>query len=126
MLLDGIADLHYQRWLGKLGASVSGGWLYDPDDGTYSASAILGISLDLYGSAWTSWLAGSLYAVATAGYAGYADSFGGVYNGFELGLGIGLETVVLKHFSFPLEALFLYRSPLLMGFTIRIAPRYRF
>jgi hypothetical protein len=120
-----IPALHYQRWIGKVGVSASAGY-YKPDAVSYTALALGEVSYSVYGSAFTKWLAGQLYVFGSAAYFGNADWGIPAVNGFEAGLGIGIEPILFEQYSFPIEAGYFLRIPFDIGFAVRVGQRIRF
>jgi len=125
--------LHYHRWIGDNGFHVTGGIVYVPfEQDTWWYGNVLDYAFGgeyqrrVYGEAFTSWLAGSLYLFAGGQHRGYIpvvliaegyevpgsdpvvwvdDVYGvGVYHAeLTVGAGIGVEIILFRHFSVPVE-----------------------
>ena len=124
------SGLSYQVWRNGLGFQVAGGVVYLPleDDGfwfdrTLDYSVGGEIQTRVYGEDFASWLSGQLYAFAGLNHGGYIpvvvvkdalqisedewlpEEYGiGSYTPtFGVGVGIGIEIVLFRHFSVPIE-----------------------
>ena len=152
--------LHYHRWFGPNGVGITGGIIYQPLDAEMpwlvenTLDYNLGVAYHrrVYGDEFGTGLAGSLYLVTGGGHRGYIpvirtypsgpeeppaeEEYEGDYRAaFNLGIGVGIEIILLNHISIPAE--FLYGAvftPTLWGTTdwLRIGPtgqiglRYRY
>lgn len=106
--------LHYQRWGDVWGFQITAGGGYDPEE---TWGRILDYSVNaeaqraLYTNQYSSAFAGRLYLWASAGHQGFIASEssdetrerGELSLDAAFGLGIGIEAVLLEHFSFPFE-----------------------
>ncbi len=151
--------LSYQRWLYPLGFEVTGGLAYIPPETAYGPGENfftynIGFQLmyTIIANDITNWLSGNLYSFGgfihygylTQPYSQTTDSNGGttytpdyskspVYStDLGVGFGFGIETVLLEHFSFPLEfgldGIWSLGNiyPKKAGFFIQSGFRYRF
>lgn len=133
--------LHYQRWAGRLGFQITAGGVFSPNESmgrTLSYSAVAEGLWSVYGNTFTNWLSGRLYLWASAGHHGYISSLDDyrdenlddetfVPNGIG-GFGIGIETVLFQHFSFPFQFGYTAEFPTnpMIGFSTSGGLRYRF
>lgn len=137
--------LSWKRWFGKVGVEISAGGAWDPasEYGTiYWYALTSALSYRLYAEDFAKWLSGGLYLVAYAGHTGedgyeYQVPSGGgdgsyVRTGFSpsllAGAGIGIETVLFKHFSQELQFLYIGRfiSNPGLDFGVNASFRYRY
>ncbi|MBU8913984.1 MAG: hypothetical protein KOO61_08180 [Spirochaetales bacterium] len=124
--------LHYHKWIGQNAFQVSGGILYVPLDLTEEPlfDSTLDYSIGgefqrrVYGEAFTNWLAGSLYLFAGGRHRGYIPinlvaggypdpatelwvepvfAVGTFQAEVAIGAGIGMELILFRHFSIPIE-----------------------
>lgn len=118
---DAGAGLSYQRWFGRLGFSVMAGIVYYPDDFYFSRSLDYSVypelQFSLYAQDLTSWLSGMVYLFAGGFHGGYISQtwdwdetrmdylkeVGSFVPYLGLSAGIGIETVLFRHFSGSLE-----------------------
>lgn len=138
-------SLSWKNLFDRIGVEVGVGGFWDPASTTgpiywYSVNGAL--SYRLLAEDFASWIAGGLDLVAFAGYRG-EDGYEAVFNeddysftyvrtGYRpylfFGAGIGIETVLFKHFS--QEVQFLYLGQFLhnpgIRFGVNFAYRYRF
>ena len=152
--------LHYHRWFGPNGLGITGGIIYQPlgaempwlVENTLDYNVGVAYHRRVYGDEFGTGLAGSLYLVAGGGHRGYIPvirtydpiveepvpngEYAGDYQAaLNLGIGVGIEIILLNHISVPAE--FLYGAvftPTASDTTewLRIAPtgqiglRYRY
>lgn len=140
--------LHYQRWLYPFGFQVTAGGYatdspYSAPIKDWQATAQVSAALALDQRVYSSWFAHLLYVFATAGenveslaYLSDPDPLftgdetyapGPVDASFKAGVGVGIEFILFKHFSIPLE--FGYVGDPVAGtvnFMLGGALRYRF
>ncbi len=106
--------LSYQKWLYPLGFEISGGLTYVPPDSIQAPEEFFTYNLGfqimytIIANDITDWLSGNLYSFGGFIHYGYLYISGTsktpVYaSDLGVGAGFGIETVLLKHFSFPLE-----------------------
>ncbi len=99
--------LHYQRWLDKLGFACTAGILYSPEafyGSILDYSVTASVQYRVYGADFADWFSGQLYVWGQAGHIGYIRSATSpLILDAVLGVGIGIETILFDHFSFPLE-----------------------
>lgn len=137
--------LSWKRWFGKTAFEISAGGMWDPSTtvGTVYWYAITGaLSYRLYAEDFANWFSGGLYLVAYGGHGG-KDSIDYVYDSntdtsdyiqsgytpyIYAGGGIGIETVLFKHFSQELQFLYIGRFLNDPGiqFGINASFRYRY
>lgn len=114
--------LQWQRWFGRLGTTVTAGGVYAPTtdeswgDNVLDYSAIAQLQYRVYGEDFARWISGQLYLWAMAGHLGYIERIWvaaptadnayagyfrtGSYKGVAvLGAGIGIESILFRHFS---------------------------
>jgi hypothetical protein len=147
--------LSYQRWHGPLGWSATiGGMIQpatyasgeslsapDPDYYVWRYNAELDLMYKLYASTFADWLAGDLFVYGLLAHRGGVESmdsapvdaskpatfaagdFGLTYS---LGLGIGYEITLFKHFSVPLRFGYTAEWPLRLNFDFGGGLRYRY
>jgi hypothetical protein len=127
--------LHYQHWWGKIGASVSaGGWLKDAALGLWGADAFLSAQYKVSEGNFlpSGNLYGCLYGFLQSGYVAQMNYGTTSYNiafsqYIPVEVGIGMELVLLKHISLPLEVGFEYQiMGTYFGPAVTTALRYRF
>jgi hypothetical protein len=122
------AGLSYHVWRDSLGFQVAGGIVYIPlsDDYWYDRTLDYSVGTELqfrvYGEDFASWLSGQLYGFAGLNHGGYipivtvtegyeVDDYwiepefatGPYTPTFGFGLGIGIEIILFRHFSIPVE-----------------------
>ena len=118
--------LHYHRWAGDSGYQFAAGVLYLPPDELSWAENMLdyvaggAYQRRIYGDRFANWLAGSLYLFAGGNHRGFipievVDRDPGDPGGeidrvvgsfaaeFTLGIGIGIEIILFRHISIPVE-----------------------
>jgi hypothetical protein len=110
--------LHYQRSFGSLGLQFTGGGLYTPDSDWGSVldySVFIQGTWRVFAEDYSSVVSGQLYLWALGGHIGYIrteyveDGTTGSYEpepyvpSALAGFGIGIELVLFRHFSLPLE-----------------------
>ena len=119
--------LHYHRWAGDTGFQFAAGVLYlPPDDVTWAQNMLDYVAggayqRRIYGDSFTGWLAGSLYLFAGGNHRGFIpidivhrdptddppaepDRVVGPFVAeATLGVGIGIEIILLRHISVPVE-----------------------
>jgi hypothetical protein len=137
--------LSWKRWFGKTAFEITAGGMWDPSTtmGSIYWYAVTGaLSYRLYAEDFANWFSGGLYLVAYGGHGG-EDSIDYVYDpekdtsdtvrsGYSpyiyAGGGIGIETVLFKHFSQELQFLYIGRflsSPGIQ-FGVNASFRYRY
>lgn len=138
-------SLSWKHLFDRIGVEVGVGGFWDPASTTgpiYWYSVNSALSYRLLAEDFASWIAGGLDLVAFAGYRG-EDGYEAVFNeddysftyvrtGYRpylfFGAGIGIETVLFRHFS--QEVQFLYLGQFLhnpgIRFGLNFAYRYRF
>jgi len=133
--------LSWKRWFGKTGLELCVGGTWDPSNlygPIYYYSVTGALSHRLYAEDFADWFSGGLYLVLYGGHAGEdgyvydADLDVNVRTGYKpyvyAGAGIGLETVLFRHFS--QEVQFLYIGQFLndpgIGFGVNFSLRYRY
>jgi hypothetical protein len=139
--------LHWMYWKDALGISVTGGGIYQPANSAYPGQVenldygiFAQALLRVYGVDFAKWFGGQLYATVLLGHQGrldyqtvydYAGNF--VSNGtgafipmFNAGIGIGIEFILFRHFSLPVECLLIGQYPWKLNFTATFGLRYRF
>ena len=122
------SGLSYHLWRDSIGFQVAGGIVYIPlhDDYWYDRTLDYSVGTEMqlrvYGEDFDSWLSGQLYGFAGINHGGYipiievteateiGDEFippelaAGAYTPtFGLGIGIGIEIILFRHFSIPIE-----------------------
>ena len=136
--------LSWQYWIGKVGISITAG-------GLYSETYLFGNPLDynvqaevqyqVYGVDFTSWAGGVLYVLGLVGHRGIIPmvytpdidiTMQGVYStgpytpSFALGFGIGIEPILFRHLSFPIEFMYIGQFPLKLEPSFGGGLRYRY
>ena len=120
--------LSYQIWTPALGIQIAGGIIYAPLNGGWPSRTLdytIGAEFQfpVYGEDFASWLSGRLYLVTGLSHAGYIPVVVAT-DGYErtdstwvepvfaageftpvlgVGAGIGIEMILFRHFSIPLE-----------------------
>lgn len=122
------SGLSYHVWRDALGFQVAGGIVYIPlsDDYWYDRTLDYSVGTEMqlrvYGEDFASWLSGQLYGFAGLNHGGYIpivtasggyeiDDYwiepefatGSYTPTFGIGLGIGIEIILFRHFSIPVE-----------------------
>jgi hypothetical protein len=110
----------------------------------YDYNVQLDLLLRLYSSNFWNWLSGDLYAFATVAHKGsagseFVDEDGDITTlddeyyrqspyvpAVAIGVGIGYEIVLFRHFSVPLQFGYVAELPLYVGFSFSGGLRYRF
>jgi hypothetical protein len=141
--------LHWLYWKDNLGLSVTAGGSYLPEGATTNFLSPqnwvdYGISvqglLRVYGIDFSKWLGGQLYVTALLGHQGkgamiysydpvtsVSTNVRGPYVPMlNLGLGIGIELIWFKHFSIPLEIMYVGQYPFKLEPAVSLGLRYRF
>ncbi len=144
--------LSYQKWEGDTGYQLAFGALYFPLDETdfWSPNILnytIGAELQhtVYGDDFANWLSGRLYLFSALNHRGYIEAemvssdpyvlgYGDFNAVFAFGVGIGIEIILFKHFSFPVELGRVFGTPTKSGlrdqFVVDIVPqvgfRYRY
>jgi hypothetical protein len=134
--------LSWQFWMGKVGVSLSAGGIYSTTYGTtldYNIQAE--VQYQVYGVDFTSWASGVLYVFGIAGHRGIIQAIytpnidpttGGTYSPgaytphFALGIGIGIEPILFRHISFPIEFIYVGQYPLQLDPSVGGGLRYRY
>jgi hypothetical protein len=140
-----VFNLHYQRWFGNYGFAASGGaYLNNTVTGDFAADALLSFqykfsevnlvsSGDLYGCLY-GYLQSGYVVQQTSTTSGYDPiTYATIYNPptfkqyVPVQVGIGMEVVLFKHISLPLEVGFEYQiNGSNFGPVATTALRYRF
>lgn len=136
---ESAGGLQYQRWFDRAGLQITAGGYYNPQNGgrKINYSVLLDGLFSVYRDDITQWLSGNLYVWATVGHHGYTsvsyDSNGNVTDSsfvpnFVAGAGIGIETVLFRHFSIPIQFGYTAEFPVApaAGFSVGTGLRYRF
>lgn len=134
--------LHYQRWGEKWGFQVTAGGLYDPEASlgrTLDYSVMLEGTRALFTNYYGDFFAGRLYVWSSAGHQGFIEGEDPYEAGGDAkpgvlvldalaGFGIGIESVLLQHFSFPFQFGYTgsFPSTPRVGFTVEGGFRYRY
>jgi len=142
LLVSGF-NLHYQRWFKNFGVSVSAGGNKSADTASgWGADALVELQYKLSDGNFDSdgVFYGALYAFLESGYvaqqtvtatydaASGTTSYASAFSQYiPVGVGIGLEAVLFKHISVPLEVGFVYRflADMIIP-SAQIGIRYRF
>ncbi len=134
--------LHYQHWGDVWGLAVTAGGMYDPEstlgrllDYAITIEANRGLFTNFYGD----FFAGRLYLWVSIGHQGFiegensyrsgdSETPGGLVLDALTGFGIGIESIVLQHFSFPFQFGYTASFPSTprVTFTVEGGLRYRF
>lgn len=126
---NGLGGLSYQRWMGRSGLQVTAGGLVS-EYGSYSYNLFGSYQYRLYGEDFNSWFSGALYTNVLLGHSASGSS--GDYDPLvHLGLGIGIESVLLEHLSPSLEFMYVgslnpLDLSLSVGFGLGFSLRYRY
>lgn len=136
---EAAGGLQYQHWFDRVGFQITAGGYYNPQNGgrTINYSVLLDGLFSVYRDDITPWLSGNLYIWATAGHHGYNlatyDGYGNITNrafvpNFVAGAGIGIETILFRHFSIPIQFGYTAEFPdyPTAGFSVGTGLRYRF
>lgn len=127
---NGLGGLSYQHWFGRNGLQVAAGGLVS-EYGSYNYNLFGSYQYRLFGDDFNSWFAGALYTNVLLGHSGS----GGSSQDFEplahLGLGIGIESVLLEHLAPSIEFMYLgslnpLDLALSIGFGMGFSLRYRY
>ena len=130
-----MGGLHYQRWFNRFGVQFTAGGMYNPEatfETTLDYSALLDGLWTVYGNTFSNFLSGRLYLWGEIGHHGFlpakynydektgsqtikTDPFAA--NGIA-GFGIGIETILFEHFSFPVKPV--------LAFSVGGGIRYRY
>jgi hypothetical protein len=135
---EATGGLQYQHWFDNVGFQITAGGSYNPQ--SYWRSLNYTVLLDglfsVYHDNITRWLSGNLYVWATVGHHGYISAYDvyGTTTGqtfvpnFVAGAGIGIETVLFRHFSIPIQFGYTAEFPVAptAGFSVGTGIRYRF
>lgn len=121
-----LGGLSWQGWFGRLGLQAALGGMYD-ELGNYNYSLSGETSYMVYGEDFAEWLSGALYGNLLISHSGQNDGMTGAYSpAGHLGLGIGMELVVFRHFSTNLEFMYVGSFPWALHFGLGAGLRYRF
>lgn len=126
---EATGGLTWQHWAGPLGLRVTGGGLADTSSFDYNVQAQF--QYMLYGEDFADWFSGALYAAGMLGHRGTGSaSETGVWSydpvGY-LGLGVGMELVLLRHLAVNLDFLYVGQyAPLELNFAFGGGLMYRF
>lgn len=138
---DPSGGLQYQHWFDRAGYQITGGGYYSPNarTGRKFAYAIMVEGLyTVFRNTYSTWLSGRLFLWALAGHRGYLSSAdfykdetledGTLALNALTGAGIGIDTILFGHFSFPLEFGYVGEFPVNPGiqFSVSGGIRYRF
>jgi hypothetical protein len=140
-----IGGLHYQHWFDNFGFQMMAGGIYNPaaeSGNTLDYSATVDGLWTVYGNGFSDFLSGRLYLWVSGGTHGYTP---GKYSYDELsgekikndsgfvsnalaGAGIGIETILFQHFSFPFQFGYTAEFPekAALGFSVAGGLRYRY
>ncbi|PKL25732.1 MAG: hypothetical protein CVV47_03565 [Spirochaetae bacterium HGW-Spirochaetae-3] len=128
----GLGGLSYQRWFGSLGFQAFAGANADAE-GAYWYNVAGALQYRLYAADFSDWFSGNLYLNGLLGHSGSGGGTEPDYEPvFQLGLGIGIETVFLEHLAPALEFMYLgalvpaQAVPFRLGFALGLSMRYRF
>ncbi len=130
---NGLGGLSYQRWMGPLGLQALAGATVD-GNGYYRYNAACALQYRLYAADFSDWFSGGLYLNGVLGHSGQGGGTdGNAYApAFQLGLGVGIETVFLEHLAPGLEFMYLgsfmpaETVKIRLGFALGLSMRYRF
>lgn len=118
--------LHFQGWFDRLGLQLSFGGIASDEDLNYSiiGSTMFSLIKNYLSEGFTS----NLYLWLEFGHHGYKDFNDILLFNEILGLGVGVDVVILDHFSIPLEFGYAVEFPqkFELGFCISSGFRYRF
>jgi len=116
--------LTYQHWFGRAGLETTLGAIVSPD-GDYDYNAQAAFQYMLYGEDFADWFSGALYTNVMLAHRGQGVS--GVYSPYlYLGLGVGIEMVVLRHLSTSVEFMYVGSLPLELAFGFGGSLKYRY
>lgn len=119
--------LSYQHWFGKFGAQVALGGIYLPDGGSYDYNIQLGLQYLLYREDFADWFSGGLYASSMIAHRGFPSGIPQVFTPTEyLGLGVGVEVILLRHLAWNIEAMYVVSYPFEVAISGSLGIRYRF
>lgn len=128
----GLGGLSYQRWLGRLGFQVFAGASADAA-GAYWYNGAGALQYRLYAADFSDWFSGNLYLNGLLGHSGSGGGTEPTYEpAFQLGLGVGIETIFLEHLAPALEFMYVgalvptEEIPFRLGFALGLSLRYRF
>ena len=127
---NGLGGLSYQHWFGKSGLQVSAGGLVN-DYGSFNYNLFGSYQYRVYGDDFNEWFAGALYTNVLLGHSGSGGEGQAYRPLIHLGLGIGMETVLLEHLAPSVEFMYLgslnpQDMSLNIGFGIGFNLRYRY
>jgi hypothetical protein len=144
--------LSYQQWFSRGGMQAGVGALYTPQEDWGDLLwylATVGVMRTLYRETFSPWFAGALYGFLAASHEGripweypeesytepavsYEPVAGSYHPYVAVGGGVGIETVLFRHFSIPVEFGMSvqweipYPVPSRVGFVGGVALRYRY
>ena len=128
----GLGGLSYQRWLGHWGVQALAGANADAE-GAYWYNLAASLQYRLYASDFADWFSGNLYLNGLLGHSGSGGGTDPAYEPtFQLGLGVGIETIFLEHLAPAMEFMYLgalvpsEAVPFRLGFAFGLSMRYRF
>jgi len=116
--------LTYQHWFGKVGVEATLGAIAD-QGGTFDYNAQGAFQYMLYGEDFADWFSGALYTNVLLAHRGENGSGTYVAHGY-LGLGIGIEMVLLRHLSTSVEFMYVGQFPWALEFGFGGSLKYRF
>lgn len=155
-LNSGIGGLSYHSWLPNApgsGVQVVAGVLYTPGgEGNFYGNYILDYNVgfeyqqSVFGADFVEWLSGQLYLWAGLSHRGFSRAIRdsedyetvttGPYNPtVAIGIGIGVEIILFRHFSFPIEVGYggtynfiadSFANGISVGLTFQGGGRYRY
>lgn len=127
---NGLGGLSYQRWFANSGLQVSAGGAVDAH-GSFNYNLFGSYQHRLFGADFNTWFAGALYTNVLLGHSGSGGSGQDYEPLAHLGLGIGIETVLLDHLAPSIEFMYMgSMNPidfaLSIGFGMGFSLRYRY
>jgi hypothetical protein len=119
--------LTYQNWFGKAGVEVTLGAFAD-QAGDYNYNIQGAFQYMVYAEDFANWFSGGLYANVFLAHTGDNDPDNGEgYSPYEyLGLGVGIEMVLLGHLSTSIEFMYVASYPFTIDFGFGGSLKYRF
>ncbi len=120
--------LTYQRWLDRVGVEATIGAIADPS-GSFNYNVQGAFQYMLYGEDFADWFSGALYTNVILAHGGDGYTSGDTptyYPHFYLGLGVGIEMVVLRHLSTSVEFMYVGAYPLAIDFGFGGSLKYRY
>jgi hypothetical protein len=120
--------LTYQRWFDRVGVEATIGAIADPS-GNFNYNVQGAFQYMLYGEDFADWFSGALYTNVILAHSGDGYTTGDApayYPHFYLGLGVGIEMVVLRHISTSVEFMYVGFYPLAIDFGFGGSLKYRY